>query len=214
VKVPKVSAKVKGAGDGKEAPALPATKPTPSAQLNEWLSSPAIRSWATVRPPLAGVDLRPYLFVAKDRKDYFGAASVLGHLATVVEQLLGPKILVQAMEADLKRLAPPEAAQVFEAVRGRIIGSADFETEPSGAAGLAVLVKAQPSLQTDLLGFLESLPRAQLGPWAVSGWEGVIKDGDAVTRFERLLQAWASEGTGTFLKAAADGALRTRRGGR
>ena len=82
-------------------------------------------TWAQVQPPLAAVDLRPYLFVAKDRKDYIGAASVLGHLATVVEQLLGPKILVQAMEADLKRLAPPEAAQVFEAVRGRIISSDD-----------------------------------------------------------------------------------------
>lgn len=211
---PKVSAKVKGAGDGKEAPARLEAKPTPSAQFNEWLSSPAIRSWATVQPPLAAVDLRPYLFVAKDRKDYFGAASVLGHLATVVEQLLGPKILVQVMETDLKRLASPEAAQVFEAVRGRIVGSDDFNTEPPGVAGLAVLVKAQPSLQPDLLGFLESLPRAQLGPWAVSGWEGVIKDVDAVTRFERLLQAWATEDVSKFLKSAADGVLRTRRRGR
>lgn len=211
---PKVSAKVKGAGDGKEAPARLEAKPTPSAQLNGWLSSPAIRSWATVQPPLAAVDLRPYLFVAKDRKDYFGAASVLGHLATVVEQLFGPKISVQAMVFDLQRLAAPEAAQVFEAVRGRIIGGGDFSTEPAGVAGLSVLVKAQPSLQSDLLGFLESLPRAQLGPWAVSGWEGVIRDGAAVTRFQGLLHAWASEGTSKFLKAAANGVLDTRRGRR
>ena len=211
---PKVSARVKGVGNGKEAPARLEAKPTASAQLNEWLSSPAIRSWATVQPPLAAVDLRPYLFVAKDRKDYFGAASVLGHLATVVEQLLGPKILVQAMETDLKRLASPEAAQVFEAVRSRIVGSDDFNTEPPGVAGLAVLVKAQPSLQLDLLGFLESLPRAQLGPWAISGWEGVIKDVDADTRFKQLLQAWATEDTNKFLKTAADGVLRTRGRGR
>jgi hypothetical protein len=47
----------------------------------------------------------------------------------VVEQLLGAKLSVQAMSSDLKRLAPPEAARIFEAVRGRIMGGDAFETE-------------------------------------------------------------------------------------
>ena len=59
-----------------------------SALVEGWLSSQAIMAWAGVQIPLGDEDLRPYLFVAKDRKDYFGAASALGHLATVVEQLL------------------------------------------------------------------------------------------------------------------------------
>ena len=65
-----------------------------SVVLSEWLASPAIRTWARIKPELGGVDLRPYLFVTKDRKDYFGAASILGHLHAVVEQLLGPKLSV------------------------------------------------------------------------------------------------------------------------
>lgn len=195
------------------APKLEAVKTSESAMLGEWLSSPAIKAWATVPTMIGEEDLRPYLFVAKDRKDYFGAASVLGHLAAVVEQLFGGKFAVQGLETDLKRLAPPEAAQVFEAVRGRIVGADAFETEPPGAAGLAVLIKAHPTLQGELVDFLDALPRDRLGPWVCGGWEGVLKDGDTVQRFDRLLQTWGKEG-GAMLKAAANGVLRTRQGGR
>ncbi|MCF1450148.1 NTPase KAP [Agrobacterium vitis] len=210
--------KAKGAKTtGKEAegakPALEVVKSTESALLGEWLSSPAIKAWAMVPTMIGDEDLRPYLFVAKDRKDYFGAASVLGNLAAVVEQLFGGKFAVQGLEADLKRLAPPEAAQVFEAVRGRIVGAGAFDTEPAGAAGLAVLIKAHPTLQGQLIDFLDALPRDRLGPWVCGGWEGVIKDGEAVQRYDRLLQAWGKDG-GLMLKTAANGVLRTRLGGR
>lgn len=203
----------KGGDIAKTTPKPEAVKLTESALLSEWFSSPAIKAWAAVPTALGNEDLRPYLFVAKDRKDYFGAASVLGHLVAVVDQLFGGKFAVQGLEADLKRLAPPEAAQVFEAVRGRIVGGGSFDTEPSGAAGLVVLVKAHPTLQGNLVDFLESLPRYRLGPWVCSGWEGVIKDAVTTQRFDNLLQTWSKEGN-TMLKAAAMGVLRTRQGGR
>jgi predicted KAP-like P-loop ATPase len=197
----------KGDDAAKPTPKLVASKMADSALLGEWLSSPAIKAWAAVPTKIGDDDLRPYLFVAKDRKDYFGAASVLGHLATVVEQLFGEKYSVQAL--DLKRLAPPEAAQVFEAVRGRIVGGDSFDVEPPGAVGLMVLVKAHPALQGNLVDFLEALPRDRLGPWACSGWEGVLKDADPAQRFDRLLQLWGTDG-GTMLKAVANTVLRTR----
>lgn len=190
-----------------------APKTIESALLGEWFSSPTIKAWAAVPTKIGDEDLRPYLFVAKDRKDYFGATSVLGHLATVVEQLFGGKFLVQGLESDLKRLAPPEAVQVFEAVRGRIVGSDSFDVEPPGAAGLTVLVKAHPALQADLVNFLETLPRDRLGPWVCKGWEGALKDPEQAQRFDRLLQQWGKEGE-AMLKAAADGVLRTRQGTR
>ena len=195
----------------KAAPEPVASRTSDSALLGEWISSPTIKAWAAVPTKIGDEDLRPYLFIAKDRKDYFGSASVLGHLATVVEQLFGGKFAVQGLEGDLKRLAPPEAAKVFEAVRGRIVGSDSFETEPTGADGLAVLIKAQPTLQSNLLDFLEALPQDRLGPWACSGWESVLRDTEAAQRFDRLLQSWASNG-GVMLKTVANGVLRTRQG--
>jgi hypothetical protein len=181
----------------------------PTSRLREWLTSPGIRSWAQVQPAIGDLDLRPYLFIAKDRKDYFGAATVLGHLANVAEKLLGPKIAVQGLESSLRKLAFPEAAQIFDAVRGRIVGGDSFHKEPPGAPGLAVLVRAHPDLQATLVDFLENLPVQRLGPWVCSGWDGVIKDATAAQRFDRLLGKWAKDGP-VMLKTAASGVLKTR----
>lgn len=199
----------KSGNAAKSAPEPVVSKTTDSTLLDDWLSSPTIKAWAAVPTMIGDDDLRPYLFVAKDRKDYFGAASVLGHLATVVEQLLGPKFAVQSLESELKRLALPEAAEVFEAVRGRIVGGDSFDTEPPGAVGLAVLVKAHPTLQKDLVDWLEALPRDRLGAWACKGWEGVLQDAVQAQRFVYLLQQWEKDG-GAILKATANSVLRTR----
>ncbi len=186
---------------------------TESPMLSEWLSSQPILAWAKVQPPLANLDLRPYLFVTKDRKDYFGAGVALGHLAPIVEKLLGPKLAVQRLDPELKQLAPPEAAQIFEAIRSRVVGSDSLDTQPPGIDGLAVLVRAHPALQNSLVDLLEAIPPSRCGVWIVSGWEGVIVEPAAVLRLEQLLQSW-SAASNTMLKAAASGALKVRAGAR
>lgn len=189
-----------------------ATLPSESAILVEWKSSPAIQAWAKVKPPLASIDLRPYLFATKDKKDYFGPASVLGHLATVAEKLFGTKLQVQGLEQELKLLAQPETEKLFEAVRTKIMSSDVFETQPSGIYGLIVLVKAHPILQGKLLDFLEALPRSRCGPWVVGGWHGVLNDSETTARFDRLLQAWAKVESNPALKVAAEGTSKTQKG--
>jgi predicted KAP-like P-loop ATPase len=183
-----------------------------SAMLAEWLSSPMALDWARLSPAIGMIDLRPYLFITRDRKDYFGASTILGQVASIAEKLFGQKLAVQAYEIDLRKLAPPEAAQVFEILRSRIVGSANFETEPPGVAGMAVLVKAQPVLQNNLLDFLESLPGEKLGAWVCAGWDSAVKDPEMVKRFDKLLRDWSENGS-TFLKASASGVLRTRKQG-
>lgn len=191
-----------------------ATLSPESAVLAEWKSSPAIKAWATVKPSLASIDLRPYLFATKDKKDYFGPASVLGHLATVAEKLFGTKLQVQGLDSELKQLAQPEAEKLFEAVRTKIMSGDAFEAQPSGVFGLVVLVKAQPILQGKLVDFLEALPRSRCGPWVVGGWQGVLVDSVTTARFNRLLQAWAKIENNPMLKAAAEGTSKTQKGGR
>lgn len=186
--------------------------PHESAVLAEWKSSEMVRDWAKVQPLLSGIDLRPYLFVTKDKKDYFGPVSVLGHLASVVEKLFGGKMMVQGYEAELKLLVQSEADKVFEAVRTRIMGTGTFETMPAGVEGLIVLVKAQPGLQSKLLDFLETLPSSKCGPWAVRGWQGVIKDTECVTRLTTLLTQWSKLTENTLLKQTAELVLKDTKG--
>ncbi len=191
----------------------PALEPG-NAVLVEWKSSDTVCDWARLAPKLSGLDLRPYLFVTKDKKDYFGPVSVLGHLAGVVEKLFGGKMTVQGYEAELKLLVQPEAEKVFEAVRSKIMSTGALDTKPAGVDGLVVLVKAQPCLQSRLMDFLEALPSNKSGPWVVSGWQGVINDSDCATRLTKLLGDWSRVTSNPGLKTAAELALKGPKGGR
>ena len=175
--------------------------------LAEWKASEVVRDWALLTPSLAGVDLRPYLFVTKDKKDYFGPVSVLGHLSAVVDKLFGGKMVVQGLEADLKQLVQPEAEKVFEAIRSRIVSAGDFSTKPEGIDGLIVLVKAQPNLQGPLLDFLESLPKDKCGPWIVGGWQSAVKNSESEARLTALLGVWSKVTNNPLLKVAAEKTL-------
>ena len=202
------------AGAGKRQTAAESAPALDSAVLTEWKSSNTVCNWARLSPKLAGIDLRPYLFVTKDKKDYFGPVSVLGHLAGVVEKLFGGRMTVQSHEAELKQLVQPEAEKVFEAVRTKIMSTGTFDTKPAGVDGLLVLVKAQPGLQSRLMDFLEALPSSKCGPWAVGGWQGVIKDTDCSSRLTKLLGDWSKLTNNAALKATAEAALKDLKGGR
>ena len=201
-------------GAGKRQTAAESAPALDSAVLIEWKSSDTVCNWARLSPKLAGIDLRPYLFVTKDKKDYFGPVSVLGHLAGVVEKLFGGRMTVQSHEAELKQLVQPEAEKVFEAVRTKIMSTGTFDTKPAGVDGLLVLVKAQPGLQSRLMDFLEALPSSKCGPWAVGGWQGVIKDTDCSSRLTKLLGDWSKLTNNAALKATAEAALKDLKGGR
>lgn len=183
-----------------------------SAIFSEWKASESILTWARVQPPLGEIDFRPYLFVTKDKKDYFGPASVLGHLSKVAEKLFGPKFTVQALESELKQLAQPEAEKIFEAIRTKIMSGDSFGTQPAGIDGLVVLVKAQPSLQGRLLDFLYALPSERCGAWVVGGWKGVLKDADVASRFDRLVDGWSKFTKNPMLQLAAGGVMKTPKG--
>lgn len=198
---------------GKDTPKEISTK-RDAAVLAEWKETEVVRDWALLTPPLAGVDLRPYLFVTKDKKDYFGPVSVLGHLSDVVDKLFGGKMIVQGLEAKMKQLAQPEADKVFEAVRSRIVSAGEFGTKPEGIDGLIVLVKAQPHLQGPLLDFLESLPKDKCGPWVVGGWQGAVKDIEPNARLAALLETWSKVVNNPILKVAAEKTLNQPKGGR
>jgi len=131
-----------------------------------------------------------------------------------VEKLFGGKMTVQGYEAELKQLVQPEAEKVFEAVRTKIMSTGSFDTKPAGVDGLVVLVKAQPGLQSRLMDFLEALPSGKCGPWAVSGWQGVIKDTECATRLTKLLGDWGKVSSNPGLMASAKAALKDVKGGR
>lgn len=183
--------------------AIKEVKAPESGLVSEWLSSKEILAWMTIEPSLDSEDLRPYLFVSKDRKDYFGSTTALGHLSSIAEKLFGNKLAVQTLTSDLQLLSAPEAAQLFEAVRGRIISTADFSVQPAGIDGLVVLVQSHPELQDSLVDFLEGLPVDSLGVWVVKGWNAAVTNQDAQKRLSSLMDKWGQSESNPILKVAA-----------
>jgi predicted KAP-like P-loop ATPase len=188
----------------KSADGVKKTKEPENSLVAGWLGSEIYVSWASLQPKLADVDLRPYLFVAKDKKDYFGASSALGKLGDVVDRLMGGKLAVQSIAKEIQVLAPPEASMIFEQLRTSILSKDSYFTKPTGIDGMVALVSAHSHLEGDLLDFLDALPVAKTGAWAAGGWDSCIKDGASRARLRKILEGWAeSSSSSQALKQAA-----------
>ena len=174
-----------------------------AASLPEWPNLEWAKQWAAIEPPLAEHDLRPYVFVTRDRRSVFGAVTSLGELDELVVKLQGSPLQVRQASAEVARLQTLEAEQVFDALRARVRDTEDLEEEPSGARGLAEISRHHPFLQRSLLAFLRDLPVPKLGPWVVSGWAGAFAQTDVKAEFSGLLDEWAQQNENKPLKVAA-----------
>ena len=186
--------------DGRGGDAAGGTSPPELPNL-EWA-----KQWAAIAPPLAGHDLRPYVFVTRDRRSVFGAVTSLGGLDELVAKLLGSPLQVRQASAEVARLQPLEAEQVFDALRAKVRDAEELSEEPAGARGMAEISRHHPFLRRSLLAFLKDLPVSRLGPWVVTGWTGTFAEEDVKAEFDGLLDAWAKQDENRPLKVAATGA--------
>ena len=154
----------------------------------------AIRDWLSLVPPLTDVDLRPYLFLVKDRKDYFGPLSALGHLSEITGKLMGTDFAVAGLSAQIKQLTPVEAANIFSVISRKIISRGEFKKAPEGIAGLTALLKNFTNLGGSALDFLESIPPSKSGAW-VTKWEHLFSEPMSKGRYKALSRKWSQEGS-------------------
>ena len=187
-------------GKGKE--------PSVGASPPDWPNLEWAKQWAAIEPPLAEHDLRPYVFVTRDRRNVFGAVTSLGALDELVVKLQGSPLQVRQASAEVARLETLEAEQVFDALRAKIRDAEDLVEEPAGARGLAEISRHHPFLQRSLLAFLKDLPVSKLGPWVVTGWAGTFAETDVKAGFDGLLAEWAQQDENKPLKVAATGATK------
>ncbi len=178
-----------------------------SPEAEEWNKSEWARAWAAIDPPLKDVDLRPYVFVTRDKRTYLGGLAAASHLENLVDRLMGQVLSVRQALPEIRKLAGAEPEQVFEALCARITQGDQFDTEPPGVQGLIALVTEHSGLQGRLLTFARSLPEDKLGTWAASSW-GACFTGQLVREFESVLDGWASSPTARPVLRSAAGAVR------
>ena len=194
----------KPAGKGARRPARPAPPPLP-AEAAEWDKNEWAKSWAAIDPPLAEVDLRPYVFVTRDKRSSLGGLAAASHLEGLVEKLLGPPLMVRGAATEIAKLSGPEPEEVFEAIRGRILQDDSFDTKPKGVDGLVRLVETHPTLQRRLLDFIRDLPVNKIKAWAAASWGVCFSDATIVAEFQAILRGWSEQSENTVLQTAAKG---------
>ena len=173
------------------------------ASFPDWPNLEWAKQWAKIDPALSDCDLRPYVFVTRDRRSVFGVATSLGELDELLTKLQGPPLQVRQASAAVSRLQSSDAEQLFEALRAKVTATEDLMQEPTGARGLAEISQHHRFLQPALLSLLKELPPRRLGPWAVSGWTGAFTDSGVKADFDILLSEWAAQEENRPLQAAA-----------
>ena len=178
--------------------------------LRKWREHEWIAHWLALQPAIGERDLRPYVFVARD-KSLITSTTDLSGLDALVERLCGPRLTVIAAGADVAALTPVDADAIFAALRERVLAAGSFESVPSGVDGLSIVAKHHPRLQSEIVSLLQGLDSAKLGTWVVRGWNDSITEQQTRDDLTALMRSWANQDGNDLLKRAAAASLSTPR---
>lgn len=179
----------------------------------KWLSRDWLVNWAKIDPALKDVDLRPYVFVARDRR-IFATAAESSSLASLAESLSSGDIAARAVEPQVRALPQRDAEHLFTAVRERVLRASSFSTEPAGFTGLMLIAKHHSRYQSELLSLVESIDANKLGPWVARGWREILTEPGTTEQLLDILKGWAAQDENALLKRSAAQALAAVRRGR
>lgn len=177
--------------------------------ITQWTKEPAAMAWLALDPKVGGKDLRPYMFITRDKRAFSGAAISLGHLEPLIERLCSGEFVAAGEEPAVAKLVGPEAKAVFNELRDRVLAAKDWITRPAGLYGLGLVAKHHVGLQALLIELLRTRPLKQLGAWAPSGWDSAITQPEAKAAFRKLVSEWSTQTENKGLQAAAKNRLQT-----
>lgn len=183
-------------------------------EVNEWEKNEWVKGWAAIEPVLTGVDLRPYVFVTRDKRSSLGGLMVTSHLELLVEKLMGSRLVLTTLKGEIGRLTAPEQEEVFETLRARILQGESFSKKPDGIDGIVCLVEIHPKMQQRLLNFTRELSAKKPGAWAAASFAQCFKDAATASGFQGVLTEWSEQTENQPLHQAALGILKLHQQGK
>lgn len=204
-----------GADKGKSKAKTSKEKTAPSEhkykndKLADKLKDEAIKTWVSIEPSLAGVDLRPYFFACTEQEDFF-FSSQEESLRELIYAIRNGKFAAASKNDQFKALENADAKYIFNVVTQSSLGSnLSDQKVPKVIEGLRLFVKVRTELQDDLTDFLLTLPADRVGMWAVVGWEECIpKTSNAKPKLDEFIKKVQDQTKNSLMKSAAASALR------
>jgi KAP family P-loop domain len=186
-----------------------------SADIEKWRDRMWLGRWLKIEPALGDLDLRPYVFVARDKRMLAGAAE-LGGLDALIGKLTATGMALRSVEPEVKTLVPSDAEAAFNGLRERVLSVGNLSSPPPGFDGMGIIAKHHPRFQSELVSLVGSLEPRSLGVWIVKGWNEILTEAAAQAQMQSVMTGWARQDDNAMLKKVAGqalGGLRSGRGG-
>lgn len=150
------------AGAKKQVPAAKSDGEAPSAQQ--------LQAWAKLDPALSEVDLRPYVFVSRERAVSFQPLDDIPHALVPVLEVLasGSRMAMQGQQVNIAALPDPLARLLFRQLEKLAVKENSWRSESMPMKGLLYLVQQHAGLETDLINLFQAIPARELGAWVAS----------------------------------------------
>lgn len=160
--------------------------------------------WMLIEPALSSLDLRPYVFISKEKAIGLETNEELpAHLLKLLEQLnSGAEIALNNAAKVLPQLPLSEAAKLFEILEAESRTVADLKQLPKSVKGLLRIIIAHPDLEERLVNIIASYPPKSLGVWAGSQLDG-LKSSGGQQKYSQLLDEWSKQEDNSQLRAFA-----------
>lgn len=178
------------------------------ADTAKWLERDWLKRWLKIDPELGSVDLRPYVFVAQDKR-LLASTVAQGGLETLVTKLCGSQLEIRMVEPEVKAMSIGDAGNLFSTLRERVLSIGSFNDPPQGINGLSIVAKHHPHYQSELVKLLGSLDPKELGLWVLKGWNESITNPQAHRELQEVIRGWQSQNDNKILASAAQAALKT-----
>ncbi|ASY58282.1 Qat anti-phage system ATPase QatA [Sinorhizobium sp. CCBAU 05631] len=181
-----------------------------SAKIDAWLALPYVETWAGQEPWIGRVDLRPYLFVVNDVRNFTLLGSALDPaLQALADNFAkGGLYATQAIPA-FEALSPSDQRKVFDELRSVILRTTNWASKPVSLEGMVLLVNKVAAFEARYLELLSHMPPEKLGRWAASGHDRAVKTEAGKARLGEIRNRWATTGSDE-LRAAVKLETRSR----
>lgn len=173
------------------------------ADPNDTELDSAMVGWNHLEPSLKTEDLRPYIFISKEKAISFDKENLLSQTVVTMLKRLGTGSLSErnAAEKDLQHISQQDANLIFEKLIENCKKMEKMTSQPNEVKGLYRVIKVFPNLEIRFLEFLATRPASSLGPWAVS--ESSFVTLPARERYNELLEIWKVQAVGTLQTLAS-----------
>lgn len=133
-----------------------------------------LERWSQLKPSLSDIDLRPYIFVSKDKVINFQETEDLPHaLKPVFEALVnGAQIQMAKVEDEIKALSPKQAEFLFKLLSKEGQKISDWSKTPDPLKGIFYLVANKQALEENLIELLDTVSSKDMKIWAISHLAG------------------------------------------